>query len=93
MEKELTQHLLCLCDRYAVAQKLKKSTIGRLCAADTRFFSRLQNGKTFTAKKYDAVVQWFSDHWPADVAWPDEVIRPEPQKTKRSAMPELVENE
>jgi hypothetical protein len=53
------------------------ATIGRLAAGDWRFFDRLDDSaKTFTARKYDDVMVWFSDHWPPDAEWPVNVPRP-----------------
>lgn len=75
METELSNNLLSLSARFGEARKLEESTIGRLCAADGRFFPRLREGKTFTAKKYDEVVAWFSANWPDGVEWPEGVAR------------------
>src|ERR1044072_3386077 len=77
METLLINHLLTLSDRFCAARELGESTVGRHCAADGRFFSRLREGKTFTAKKYDEVVSWFFEHWPPDVAWPESVPVPQ----------------
>lgn len=79
METELARHLTTLADRYAEATNLKQSTVGRLCAGDGRFFKRIEEGQTFTAKKYDVVVSWFSLNWPDDAVWPDGVMRPAPE--------------
>ncbi|TIS37544.1 hypothetical protein [Mesorhizobium sp.] len=76
MEAELIRHLLTLLDNFRAKKALQESTIGRLCAADGEFFPRLREGKTFTARKYDAVVEWFSDNWPEGAEWPDSVLRP-----------------
>lgn len=76
METELANHLLLLCARFGEARKLEETTIGRFCAADGRFFSRIRDGKTFTAKKYDEVVLWFSANWPATAEWPADISRP-----------------
>lgn len=77
METELASHLLVLSARFGEARKLEETTVGRLCAADGRFFSRIRDGKTFTAKKYDEVVGWFSANWPAAAEWPGDVARPD----------------
>ncbi len=71
MEAELASHLISLGEAYGRARKLELGTIGRLCAADGRFFSRIGDGKTFTIKKYDEVVAWFAANWPQGVAWPE----------------------
>ncbi|MCJ8517800.1 hypothetical protein ABID21_000685 [Pseudorhizobium tarimense] len=76
METQLVHHLMTLAERYGAARCLEEATVGRHCAADGRFFLRLREGKTFTAKKYDEVVGWFSRNWPDDVEWPPEVLRP-----------------
>lgn len=76
MENELAGHLLLLCTRFCEARKLEETTVGRLCAADGRFFSRIREGKTFTAKKYDEVVVWFAANWPPTATWPENVARP-----------------
>lgn len=76
METELANHLLTLSSRFCAARELGEATVGRLCAADGRFFSRIRDGKTFTAKKYDEVVAWFSANWPQEAVWPEIVSRP-----------------
>jgi hypothetical protein len=76
METELANHLLTLSDRFCAAEGLSEATVGRLCAADGRFFPRIREGKTFTAKKYDEVVGWFAKNWPDGAEWPVAVSRP-----------------
>jgi hypothetical protein len=76
MEKALASHLLQLVGAYSAACQLNESTIGRFCAADGRFFSRIREGKTFTVKKYDEVVAWFSANWPDELGWPAGIDRP-----------------
>jgi hypothetical protein len=76
MESELANHLITLGQTYGSAKKLGLATVGRLCAADGRFFSRIDDGKTFTVKKYDEVVAWFDRNWPAELVWPEAIRRP-----------------
>lgn len=76
METKLTAQLLELGTLYASAMRLEDSTVGRLCAADGRFFARLRHGKTFSVRKFDDVVAWFSANWPADMPWPSDIERP-----------------
>lgn len=78
MEKELRQHLRACAEAYSRAKGLTIPTLGRLAAGDWRFFDRLHDDeKTFTARKYDEVIGWFSDNWPDDASWPVGVPRPE----------------
>lgn len=85
MESELSRHLLTLAASFGESRKLEETTVGRLCAADGRFFSRIREGKTFTAKKYDEVVAWFSANWPETAVWPDEIVRPASAVSERAA--------
>jgi hypothetical protein len=76
MENELRDNLLKCASAYAEKREISLSTLGRLAAGDWRFFANLsEDDKTFTARKYDEVVSWFSDNWPDDLAWPDGVSR------------------
>lgn len=77
MEKELANSLLVLGQGFGAALGLRETTVGRLCASDARFFSRIREGKTFTVKKFDDVVLWFSSNWPEQEPWPSDVMRPE----------------
>jgi hypothetical protein len=77
MESELRSNLMACASAYTSARPVSMATLGRLAAGDWRFFDRLDDdGKTFTARKYDEVIGWFSDRWPEDAIWPPEVDRP-----------------
>lgn len=76
MEAELSKNLFDLAEAFGASRQLNESTIGKLCASDGRFFARLRDGKTFTVKKYDELVVWFSRHWPSDAEWPTRIHRP-----------------
>lgn len=81
MENELRQNLLRCAQAYAAARGIELSTVARLSAGDWRFFERLDNDeKTFTARKYDEVIIWFSANWPPQAKWPKGVQRPEPAR-------------
>jgi hypothetical protein len=86
MENELRTNLLSCAGIYAEAKGIGLPTLARLSAGDWRFFDRLnQDDKTFTARKYDEVIQWFSDNWPADTDWPAKLERPSPQPVEQGA--------
>lgn len=77
METELRSNLMSCATAYAASKEVSLATIGRLAAGDWRFFDRLDDdAKTFTARKYDEVILWFSDRWPDDLPWPEQVQRP-----------------
>lgn len=77
MERELRSSLLMCASTFCEARSVSLATVGRLAAGDWRFFDRLDDSeKTFTARKYDEVIGWFSENWPDAVPWPSEVSRP-----------------
>lgn len=78
MEAELRANLLELATRYAEATGRKMATVCQEALGDWRFFRRLEEKDTtsFTIRKYDAAVAWFSARWPEAAEWPVSVLRP-----------------
>ena len=77
MEPELRANLFACAHAYAAGRKLELVTVARLAAGDWRFFERLDDGKTFTARKYDDVIRWFDANWPEGADWPESVAKPD----------------
>lgn len=76
MERELRSNLRTCAEAYATARAIELSTVGRLAAGDWRFFDRIVDGKSFTVRKYDEVMCWFSANWPEGAEWPADIRRP-----------------
>lgn len=83
MDWNLKDGLLALCDAYAKAKNLSHWRVASLAHGNGQFFKRLRDGKT--PKGRDVTVsegvairvrQWFSDNWPSDLDWPQNVPRP-----------------
>lgn len=86
MENELRENLLKCAAAYTEKREIGLSTLGRIAAGDWRFFDNLsRDDKTFTARKYDEVLSWFSGNWPEGLTWPSTVQRPEPVPTPEAA--------
>lgn len=78
MESELKANLLAVASAFAAARSFELSTVGKLAASDARFFTTLcEDGRSFTARKYDNVLRWFSENWPPGFDWPPCVVRPD----------------
>lgn len=75
MESTLRRHLETCAAAFAKATGREPSTVARLSTGDWRFFERLKEGSSFTARKYDAIMVWFCINWPANVPWPSSVPR------------------
>lgn len=81
MEHELRESLLRTATAYAGAKNISLSTVARLAAGDWRYFDRLSlDGVSFTARKYDDVMEWFSANWPEGAQWPEGVQRPQHER-------------
>lgn len=71
---EITRLIDCL----ALHSGLAPSTVGRKASGDGQLYTRLANGGEITVGRAARLTQWLSDHWPADLAWPDGIVRPAP---------------
>lgn len=81
MEQTLRSNLFAVAELYASANSMTLHNVAAVAARDYGFFSRLRRSeKAFTVRKYDQVMQWFSDHWPVRVEWPKGVERPAPTR-------------
>jgi hypothetical protein len=76
MENDLRRHLLTCAAAFEAATDRKTSTVARLATGDWRFFDRIGDGASFTARKYDEIMDWFAANWPAGLIWPSDVPRP-----------------
>lgn len=76
MESTLRRHLQTCAREFASATEREPSTVARLATGDWRFFDRINEGASFTARKYDSIMAWFSGNWPEASAWPADVPRP-----------------
>lgn len=68
--------LLSLVEAYCSATSLSEARVASLAYGSGTFFSRIRNGRTFTAVTYDRLIQWFSDNWPDNATWPESVEQP-----------------
>lgn len=75
--------ILQVANAYATHTGRKLSTVGVYLVNDGKFLDRLAKGHSCTLRTADRVMSWFSDNWPADLAWPRDI--PRPPKTKREA--------
>jgi hypothetical protein len=77
MENELRSSMMVVASAFATAEDCALSTVSRRCRNDSAFFRRIADiRKSFTARTFDEVMQWFSDHWPVGTDWPATVPRP-----------------
>ena len=75
----LPEDLLKLIGLLAQATDRSPGTIGRMVGGCGDFTPRLQRGHDITTRRAARVVRSLSEHWPADLAWPPDIPRPEPK--------------
>ena len=76
MENTTIKHLLDLAAAYGAHVGLSHWRVSFLVRGNGQFFKGLEDGKTCTMKTASIVVQWFSENWPEDLAWPKDIERP-----------------
>lgn len=73
--------LLAVAHAYREARGLSLSRVSTLVQGGGSFLDGLANGKGCTVDTYERSLQWFSDHWPENAAWPPVVARPVPHES------------
>lgn len=72
------EQILALADAYGAARGVKDATVSTLVFADGKRIQAIRDGRDLGVRTAMKAFQWFSDHWPADVEWPDGIDRPAP---------------
>lgn len=82
---DITQ-LLRIAELYGSAVEAEEKTVSYRVFCDSKKLSALRAGRDINVSRFNAAMQWFSDHWPSEAIWPDEILRPMPSK-----IPEVAE--
>ena len=78
-------HLVTLAERYGAHEGITHWAVSYRVARKGDLFARLRDGHSCTIRTYTRVVQWLSDHWPADLEWPADILRPAPSPDSPAA--------
>lgn len=74
-------NLLSVADAYGRHFNHSLKTVSLRAARQGQFLADLKAGRRgITLNRRDAIFQWFSDNWPADLAWPSDIPRPAPNR-------------
>ena len=77
--------LIEIIDVMAAHSGLSPHSVGRYAGGSGDFYGRLRAGHDITTRRAARVAQWLSDHWPADLEWPSDIPRPEPNPDREKA--------
>ena len=72
----LTSQLLIVADLYCAAVRRSRSRISALVFGDGLRLEGVATGKDLNTRSWEKAMRWFSENWPADLAWPEGVERP-----------------
>ncbi len=73
---KLNEALICISDRYCAAKKLSRARVSTIVFNSGMTLDRIAAGKNFTNKSYERALTYFSENWPNDIEWPENVVRP-----------------
>jgi len=68
--------LIALAEAYCSATGKSESRVASLVGGTGVFYRRLRGGGGCSATVYQRAMRWFSDNWPEDTPWPQNVTRP-----------------
>lgn len=70
-------------EAYSKHTGLMLSTLGAYAVNDGRFLTNLKETGRGGLRTAERALQWFSDHWAADLEWPRHI--PRPPRSKEAA--------
>lgn len=80
-----TDMLIALAETLSAHRGLKLSTVSTYAAGDGKFFGSLKSGSGCTIRRAENVLNWFHENWPDDLAWPQDIPRPEAEAKSKTA--------
>lgn len=71
--------LLKLAELYCAATGRSSARVSTLIFNDGKKFALIAGGADLGTRTCERAVLWFSENWPAETAWPEEIARPAPK--------------
>ncbi len=71
------KHIPRLARIVAKSRSIRLSTLSTQVAKGGHVFKGLEEGtRSISLRKYSDFLIWFSDNWPEDLPWPEDIERP-----------------
>jgi len=77
-----TEQIKLLAGLYAEHRHIELSTLGRLAVGSSSVFPRIEKDKA-TVRTIKRIVNYLSEHWPADLEWPADIPRPKSPSNRK----------
>jgi len=72
----LREQLLIVADCFAEASGIGRKRVSTLVLNGGGKLDAIAQGRDLTTGSFERAMQWFSQHWPADLEWPADIDRP-----------------
>ena len=81
-KSSLIVQLIAVADTYCAAREVSRSSVSKILLHRSSLLSDMEEGsRDLATGNFERCMQWFSENWPEEVAWPDGVDRPQPEGT------------
>ncbi len=81
----LRDQLILVFETYCRATGRSEARVSTQVLSGGKRILQIRDGGDIGTIGFERAMQWFSDHWPADVVWPDEIQRPILEEAKEAA--------
>lgn len=68
--------ILLVSDRYCAAAGIGRKRVSTIVMNRGSKLDDIAAGADLSTRTFERAMQWFSNNWPTDAAWPEEVVRP-----------------
>lgn len=72
----LRDQLLTTAGAYCAATGMSRSRLSTIIFSGGRRLQQIDEGGDVSTSKFEESMQWFSENWPVEVAWPSDIPRP-----------------
>jgi hypothetical protein len=79
--------LLTLSRVYMQAEGVSTTTLSHRMFNDGKKLTAIEAGRDIQVTRYERAVQWLSDNWPKNSAWPADISRPVSASAAETASP------
>lgn len=81
----LVRQLLETIDAFLAASDTAEKTLSFRMFGDSKTIGLLRSGSDITTARLENALNWLSENWPSDAAWPRDVKRPGVRRSRAAA--------
>jgi hypothetical protein len=74
---KLRDQLILTADAYCRETGMSRSRLSTILLSGGKRLDMIEGGGDIGTERFESAMRWLSDNWPADTAWPNEVVRPD----------------